>query len=62
MEKSDGKIQAMVMGFYFIFSGAEATGVAVKMTLTTTATDNWPAVIFLVVNISTSASECEHGF
>ena len=27
VEISDGKIQAMVMGFYFLFSGAELVGV-----------------------------------
>ena len=41
----------MVMGFYFIFSGAEAAGVAVTMPLTKMATGNWVAAIFLSVDI-----------
>ena len=45
MEISDGEIRAIVMGFSFLFSGAEAADVAVTMTLMTKATYNWVAVI-----------------
>ena len=45
MEICDGKIRVMVMGFYFLFSGAEAVGVLVTMTLMMTPMDNWVAVI-----------------
>ena len=62
MEISDGEIRAIVMGFSFLFSGAEAADVAVTMTLMTTATYNWVAVIFLSVDILTSASEYEQDF
>ena len=45
VEISDGKIQAMVMGYFFL-SGAEAAGVAVTTALTATETYNWAVVTF----------------
>ena len=56
MEISGGKVRAILMGFYFIFSGEEAAGMEVTITLTMRAMENWVVAIVLSVDILTSLS------